>query len=92
MKEIKSHSELIQNFSDQIPCILREIKYHSELIQDLGDQIPCILRENFRRVAQAERDRVAELVQSLADGSEDAVQKNILEEVATAIRRLPNAY
>lgn len=71
---------------------MKEIKSHSELIQNFSDQIPCILRENFRRVAQAERDRVAELVQSLADGSEDAIQKNILEEVATAIRRLPDAY
>jgi hypothetical protein len=43
-------------------------------------------------VAQTERDRVAELVQTLADGSEDAIQKNILEEVATAIRRLPDVY
>ena len=65
---------------------------HSELIKSFSDQIPGILRENFRKVAQAERDRVAELVQTLADGSEDAIQKNILEEVATAIRRLPDVY
>ena len=65
---------------------------HSDLIKSFSDQIPSILRENFRKVAQAERDRVAELVQTLADGSEDAIQKNILEEVATAIRRLPDVY
>lgn len=71
---------------------MREIKSHSELIQNFSDQIPGILSENFRKVAQLERDRVAELVQSLADGSEDPIQKNILEEVATSIRRLPNVY
>jgi len=71
---------------------MKEIKSHSELIQNFSDQIPGILSENFRKVAQLERDRVAELVQSLADGSEDPIQKNILEEVATSIRRLPNVY
>ena len=71
---------------------MKETKSHSELIQNFSDQIPGILSENFSKVAQLERDRVAELVQSLADGSEDAIQKNILEEVATAIRRLPNVY
>jgi len=69
---------------------VKETISHSDLIKSFSDQIPSILRENFRKVAQAERDRVAELVQSLADGSEDAIQKNILEEVATAIRRLPD--
>jgi len=71
---------------------VKETTSHSKMIQCFSDQIPSILRENFRKVAQAERDRVAELVQSLADGSEDAIQKNILEEVATAIRRLPDVY
>lgn len=71
---------------------MKEIKSHSELIQNFSDQIAGILSENFRKVAQLERDRVAELVQSLADGSEDPIQKNILEEVATSIRRLPNVY
>ena len=71
---------------------MKEMKFHSDLIQNFTDQIPGILRENFRKVAQTERLRVAELVQSLADGSEDPVQKNILEEVATAIRRLPDVY
>lgn len=68
------------------------MKSPSSLIESFTDQIPSILRENFRKVAQAERDRVAELVTALADGSEDPIQKNILEEVATAIRRLPDAY
>ena len=71
---------------------MKETISHSKLIQSVSDQIPGILRENFRKVAQTERDRVAELVQTLADGSEDAIQKNILEEVATAIRRLPDVY
>ena len=71
---------------------MKETISHSDLIKSFSDQIPGILRENFRKVAQTERDRVAELVQTLADGSEDAIQKNILEEVATAIRRLPDVY
>jgi len=71
---------------------VKETISHSDLIKSFSDQIPGILRENFRKVAQTERDRVAELVQTLADGSEDAIQKNILEEVATAIRRLPDVY
>lgn len=71
---------------------MKEMKSHSDLIASFTDQIPSILRDNYRKVAQNERDRVAELVQSLADGSEDAIQKNILEEVATAIRRLPDVY
>ena len=71
---------------------MKETTSHSDLIKSFSDQIPSILRENFRKVAQAERSRVAELVQTLADGSEDAIQKNILEEVATAIRRLPDVY
>ena len=71
---------------------MKEIKSPSDLIGLFTDQIPGILRENFRKVAQAERDRVAELVQSLADGSEDPIQKNLLEEVATAIWRLPDVY
>lgn len=69
-----------------------EMPSHSDLAKSFQEKIPGILRENFRKVAQTERDRIAELVQSLADGSDDAIQKNILEEVATAIRRLPDAY
>ena len=71
---------------------MKETTSHSKLIQNVSDQIPGILRDNFRKVAQHERDRVAELVTALADGSEDPIQKNILEEVATAIRRLPDVY
>lgn len=71
---------------------MKETKSHSELIQSFSDQIPSILRDNFRKVAQAERDRVAELVQSLADSSEDPIQKNLMDEIATAIRRLPDVY
>lgn len=71
---------------------MKETTSHSEIAKGFFDQIPGILRENFRKVAELERNRIAELVQSLADGSEDAIQKNILDEVATAIRRLPDVY
>jgi hypothetical protein len=41
------------------------------------------------RLAEAnERNRCAELVQQLADGIEDQVQKETLNEVVLAIRRL----
>lgn len=69
-----------------------ETTFLSELEKSFQERIPSILRDAFRKVSRGERDRVAELVQSLADGSEDAIQKNVLEEVATAIRRLPDAY
>lgn len=69
-----------------------ETTFLSELEKSFQERIPSILRDAFRKVSRGERDRVAELVQSLADGSEDPIQKNILEEVATAIRRLPDAY
>ena len=71
---------------------MKEIKSHSDLVETFTSQIPGLLRENFRKVARAERARVAELVQVLSDGSEDPVQKNILEEVATAVRRMPDVY
>jgi len=42
------------------------------------------------RITEAlERNRCAELVQQLADGIEDQVQKETLNEVVLAIRRLP---
>jgi len=60
------------------------MKSHSEQIQD-------ILKEATSKAAFLERERCAELVQQLADGTEDQVITGILNEVVTAIRRLPDA-
>jgi len=60
------------------------MKSHSELIQD-------ILNDVRSKAASLERERCAELVQQLADGTEDQVITGILNEVVTAIRRLPDA-
>jgi hypothetical protein len=57
------------------------MKSHSELIQD-------ILNDVRVRAADLERERCADLVQQLADGTEDAVITGILNEVVVAIRRL----
>jgi len=57
------------------------MKSHSELIQD-------ILNEGKKVAADLERERCADLVQQLADGTEDAVITGILNEVVVAIRRL----
>ena len=57
------------------------MKSHSELIQD-------ILNDVRSKAAHLERERCADLVQQLADGTEDAVITGILNEVVLAIRRL----
>ena len=57
----------------------------ASLIPDLS----AILREGMRRTEALERNRCAELVQQLADGVEDQVQRDTLNEVVLAIRRLP---
>ena len=57
------------------------MKSHSELIQD-------ILNDVRSKAAALERERCADLVQQLADGTEDAVITGILNEVVLAIRRL----
>ena len=57
------------------------MKSHSELIQD-------ILNDVRSKAASSERERCADLVQRLADGTEDAVITGILNEVVLAIRRL----
>jgi len=46
------------------------------------------MREGMRLAEANERNRCAELVQQLADGIEDQVQKETLNEVVLAIRRL----
>jgi len=57
------------------------MKSHSELIQD-------ILNDVRSKAADLERERCADLVQQLADGTEDQVIGDILNEVVVAIRRL----
>ena len=57
------------------------MKSHSELLQD-------ILNDVRVKAADLERERCADLVQQLADGTEDAVITGILNEVVLAIRRL----
>jgi len=57
--------------------------------QVLGE-IPNILRENFAKVSEVERNRCAELVQQIADSTEDQVIKDVLNDVVVAIRRLQN--
>ena len=57
------------------------MKSHSEQIQD-------IINDAMRKATTLERERCAELVQRLSDGTEDQVIKEILNEVVTAIRRL----
>jgi hypothetical protein len=57
------------------------MKSHSELIQD-------IINDAMRKAADLERERCAELVQKLADGTEDQVIQDILNEVVVALRRL----
>jgi hypothetical protein len=70
------------------------IKSHSNQTETIGSQvlgqIPNILRENFAKVAEVERNRCAELVQQIADSTEDQVIKDVLNDVVLAIRRLPN--
>jgi hypothetical protein len=57
------------------------MKSHSDQVQD-------IINDAMRKSAILERERCAELVQRLSDGTEDQVIKEILNEVVTAIRRL----
>ena len=60
-------------------------------MKSLSEQLQEILRQASRLASSQERERCADLVQQLADGTEDQVIKGILCEVVTAIRRLPDA-
>jgi len=57
------------------------MKSHSDLIKE-------IINDAMRKAASSERERCADLVQKLADGTEDQVIQDILNEVVVAIRRL----
>ena len=60
-------------------------------MKSLSEKMQEILKQANRLAASGERERCADLVQQLADGTEDPVIKGILGEVVTAIRRLPDA-
>ena len=70
------------------------MQFHSEPPKTLSigasllPDLSAILREGMRRTEALERNRCAELVQQLADGVEDQVQRDTLNEVVLAIRRL----
>jgi predicted Zn-dependent protease with MMP-like domain len=53
-----------------------------------SDQLQEIINNAMRKAASSERERCADLVQRLADGTEDQVINDILNEVVVAIRRL----
>jgi hypothetical protein len=57
------------------------MKSHSDQLQD-------IINDAMSKAAALERERCAELVQRLADGTEDQVIQDILNEVVVALRRL----
>jgi hypothetical protein len=56
-----------------------------------SDKIDEALSQLAMTVAKKERSACAELVQQMADSEEDQVRKDLLNDVATAIRRMPNA-
>ena len=56
-----------------------------------SDQIDEALFELAMTVAKKERAACAELVQQMADSEEDQVRKDLLNDVATGIRRMPYA-
>ncbi|NBU70888.1 MAG: hypothetical protein EBS53_05465 [Bacteroidetes bacterium] len=62
------------------------------MTKSLSDEIQEIINNGMRQAAALERGRCAELVQRLADGTEDQIIKQILNEVVTAIWRLPDGY
>jgi len=73
------------------------MQFHSEVPKTLSigatllPDLSAILREGLRLAEANERSRCAELVQQIADGTEDQVIKDILNDIVLAIRRLaPN--
>ena len=60
-------------------------------MKSLSEQLIEVLKQANRLAASQERERCADLVQQLSDGTEDQVIRDILGEVVTAIRRLPDA-
>jgi hypothetical protein len=71
------------------------MQFHSEPPKTLSigasllPDLSAILREGLRLAEANERSRCAELVQQIADGTEDQVIKDTLNDIVLAIRRLP---
>lgn len=55
------------------------------------DKVDEALAGLANTVAKKERESCAELVQQMADSEEDQVRKDLLNDIATALRRMPNA-
>jgi hypothetical protein len=71
-------------FHSSVP---KTISVGATILPDLS----AILREGLRMAEASERSRCAELVQQIADGTEDQVIKDTLNDIVLAIRRLaPN--
>ena len=64
----------------------KKMKCPSSNIMEEFDKELAILAD---LIAKNERESCADLVQQLADGEEDQVRKDLLNDVATAIRRIP---
>ena len=56
-----------------------------------SEQIDQALSDLAMTVSKKERAACAELVQQMADSEEDQVRKDLLNDVATGIRRMPYA-
>jgi hypothetical protein len=71
------------------------MQFHSEPSKTLSigasllPDLSAILREGLRMAEANERSRCAELVQQIADSTEDQVIKDTLNDIVLAIRRLP---
>jgi hypothetical protein len=53
-------------------------------------QTGAVMREMATQIAAIERERCAQLIEQLRDGTEDQVQKDLFNDCATAIRRMPH--
>lgn len=60
---------------------------HSDSLSEIDKSLASLAKT----VAEKEREVCAELVQQMADLEEDQVRKDLLNDVATAIRRIPYA-
>lgn len=60
---------------------------HSDSLLEIDKSLASLAKT----VAEKERQACAELVQQMADLEEDQVRKDLLNDVATAIRRMPYA-
>ena len=71
------------------------MQFHSNIPKTLSigatllPDLSAILREGLRMAEANERSRCSELVQQIADGTEDQVIKDTLNDIVLAIRRLP---